>query len=153
MRAKVVQVRKRGYIHQGKGVGGTHYFCVKKCLDDILMVYNGTSCSLNDALWGPRFGLLTVNQTFRALLLGYFQCDLDVGKQFLNYPLHMDLKEYLGVNVRKVRSSNTRDSNGEADQRPGPWEIWERNWMGLHNSPYCSLQWQVRRLKFEVCGD
>jgi hypothetical protein len=31
-------------------------------------------------------------------------------------------------------------------------ERWERNWMGLRDSPYQSLQWQVR-LKFEVYGN
>ena len=68
MRAKVVQVRKRGYILPGKVVGGTHYFCVDKGEDDIRMVYNGTSCGLNEVLWAPRFGLPTVKQTLRALL-------------------------------------------------------------------------------------
>jgi hypothetical protein len=80
MREKVVQVRKRGYILPGKVVGGTHYFCVDKRADDIRMVYNGTSCGLNEVLWAPRFRLPTVNQTLRALLPGYCQCDLDVGR-------------------------------------------------------------------------
>ncbi len=52
MRAKVVQVCKQGYILPGKVVGGTHYFCVDKGADNIRMVYNGTSCRLNDVLWG-----------------------------------------------------------------------------------------------------
>jgi hypothetical protein len=55
------------------------------------MVYSGTSCGLNDVLWAPRFGLPTVKQTLRALLAGYCQCDLDVGEQFLNFPLRTDL--------------------------------------------------------------
>jgi hypothetical protein len=96
MRAKVVQVRKRGYILPGKVIGGTHYFCVDKGPDDIRMVYNGTSCGLNEVLWAPHFGLLTIKQTLQALLPGYFQCDLDVGEQFLNYPLHTELREFLG---------------------------------------------------------
>jgi len=35
--------------------------------------------------------------------------------------------------------------------RPDSWERWHRNWMGLRDSPYRSLQWQVR-LKLEVYG-
>jgi hypothetical protein len=50
---KVVQVRKRGYISAGTVVSGTHYFSVPEGLDDIWMVYNGTSCGLNDVLWAP----------------------------------------------------------------------------------------------------
>jgi hypothetical protein len=152
MRAKVVQVRKQGYILPGKVVGGTHYFCVdNKGADDIRMVYNGTSCGLNDVLWAPRFGLPTVKQTLRALLTGYCQCDLDVGEQFLNYPLHLDLRKFSGVDVRGVRSSDQRDHDWEVKRGPGPWERWERDWIGLWDSPYCSLQWQVR-LKFKVYG-
>ncbi len=58
------------------------------------MVFNGTSCRLNDVLWDPRFGLPTVKQTLRALLPGYCQCYLDVGEHFLNYPLHLDLHKF-----------------------------------------------------------
>jgi hypothetical protein len=104
MRAKVVQVQKWGYILPGKVIGGTHYFCVDKGLEDIRMVYNGTNCGLNKILWAPRFGLPTVKQTLCALLLGYFQCDIDMGEQFLNYPLHTALREFWGVNVSGVRS-------------------------------------------------
>ncbi len=71
MWAKVVQVSKQGYILSGNVVGGTHNFCIHKGEDDTWMVYNGTSCRLNDVLWAPRFGLPTVKQTLRALLAGY----------------------------------------------------------------------------------
>ncbi len=121
-------------------MGGTHYFCVDKGEDDIRMVYNGTSCGLNNVLWAPRFGLPTVKQTLWALLVGYCQCDLDVGEQFLNFPLHTDLREYSGVDARGVRSLNQGDQEWEDKRGLGPWERWERNWMGLRDSPYCSLQ-------------
>ena len=152
MRKKVVQVRKRGYILPGKVVGGTHYFCVDKGLDDIRMVYNGTSCGLNEILWAPRFGLPTCRQTLRGLLPGHYQCDLDVGEQFLNYPLHKDLREFSGVDVSGVRSTDPADTEWERQRGTGVWERWERNWMGLRDSPYRSLQWQVR-LKYEAYGD
>ncbi len=116
------------------------------------MVYNGTSCGLNEVLWVQRFGLPTGRQTLRALLPGYFQCDLDVGEQFLNYMIHVLLREYSGMDVSGVRSSDPLDASWEAERGPGPWERWERNWMGLRDSPYPSLQWQVR-LKLEVYGD
>ncbi len=123
-----------------------------KGANDIRMVYNGTSCRLNNVLWAPRFGLPTVKQTLRALLPGYCQCDLDVGEQFLHYPLHSDLREFSGVDVSGVRPLDQRDQDWEANRGPGPWERWERNWMGLQDSSYRSLQWQVH-LKFKVYGD
>jgi len=58
MRAKVVQVRQRGYIKPGNVTSGTHYFCVDKGTSDIRMVYNGTSCGLNACLHAPHYGLL-----------------------------------------------------------------------------------------------
>ena len=99
MRAKVVQVRQRGYIKAGEVVSGSHYFCVPKGTSDIRMVYNGTSCGLNACLHAPRYGLLQVKHTLRALREGYYQCDLDVGEQFLNYNLHDNLRRLSGVDV------------------------------------------------------
>ena len=64
----------------------------------------------------------------------------------------MDLREYSGVDVRGVRSLVQGDQEWEEERGPGPFERWERNWMGLRDSPYRSLQWQVR-LKLEVYGD
>jgi hypothetical protein len=92
-----------------------------------------------------------VKQTLRALREGYYQCDLDVGEQFLNYKLHKHMRALSGVDVREVRSSDPADKAWEA-AREGNWERWEPNWMGLRDSPYRSLQWQAR-LKLEVYGD
>ena len=151
MRAKVVEVRQRGYIKPGNVTSGTHYFCVDKGTSDIRMVYNGTSCGLNACLHAPHYGLLSVKHTLRSLMSGYYQCDLDVGEQFLNFKLHEALCQLSRVDVREVRSRDPEDGPWE-DSRPENWERWERNWMGLRDSPYRSLQWQAR-LKLEVYGD
>jgi hypothetical protein len=74
-----------------------------------------------------------------------------VQDQFLNYKLHKSMREYSGVDVQGVRSLATEDASWER-LRPGRWERWERNWMGLRDSPYRSLQWQVR-LKLVVYAD
>jgi hypothetical protein len=118
MRAKVVQVRQRGYIKPGRVVSGTHYFCVDKGTSDIRMVYNGTSCGLNAQLHAPHYSLLSVKHTLRALREGYLQCDLDVQEQFLNYKLHQPLRELSGVDVREVRSRDPDDEMWE-DTRAG----------------------------------
>ena len=90
---------------------------------------------------GPRFGLPTVKQTLRALFPGHFQCDLDMGEQFLNYPLHTDLREYSGVDVSEVRSSNpanatTGKPTGDLDLgRDGKGIGWA---CGIHCIAACS---------------
>ena len=71
--------------------------------------------------------------------------------QFLNYKLHKSMREHSGVDVQGVRSLAEEDASWEKLQ-PARWERWERNWMGLRDSPYRSLQWQVR-LKLVVYGD
>ncbi len=112
---------------------------MEKGTSDIRMVYNGTSCGLNLHLHAPHYGLLSIKHTLRALREGYYQYNLDVGKQFLNYKLHESLRELSGMDVREVQSKDPSDAQWEAS-RGGSWERWERNWMGLCDSPYCSLQ-------------
>jgi hypothetical protein len=152
MRTKVVKDRKLGYISPGEVIRGTNFFSVDKGETDIRMVYNGTSCGLNDILYAPHFGLPTVRETLRSILPGFHQCDLDVQDQFLNFILHKTMREYSGVDVRKVQSVAQEDAEWE-QLRPGTWERWHRNWMlGLRDSLYRSLQWQVR-LRLKVYGD
>ena len=110
---KVSKVRRRRYIAVGLVLSLTHMFYVAKGLDDIQMVYSGTSCRLNDALWSLHFGLPTVQHTLQSLLPGYFQCDMDAGEMFLNFHLHADLQLYAGVDVTHVRSPPGRSRRQE----------------------------------------
>ncbi len=107
------------------------------------------NCGLNNILYAPHFGLPTVKEMLQALLSGFFHCNLDVQDQFLNF--RTLLRKYLGVDVWEVRLLAPKDAEWEAS-KPKGWEQWERNCMGLQDSPYRSLQWQVR-LKLEVYGD
>lgn len=151
VRDKVLPVRMRRYIEEGLVRSLTHYFYVAKGLEDIRMVYNGTSCGLNDIIWAPHFGLPTVKQTTRSLLPGYSQCDMDIGEMFLNFLLHEKLKEMAGVDIRYVRSKETSDVDWEKS-RENNWERWCRNFMGLRDSPFRSIQ-QLIRLKIAAYGD
>ncbi len=121
MRAKVVKVRKLDYTRPGEVISGTNFLSVDKGETDIWMVYNGTSCGLNDILYAPHFGLPTVRETLRSILPGFHQCDLNVQDQFLNFILHKHMREYSGVDVRKVQSVAEEDTEWEL-ARPGPWE-------------------------------
>ena len=105
MKAKVDKVWKRKYIECGTVLSLTHMLYVPKGKQDIRMVYNGTSCGLNDVLWAPHFGLPIVQHTLRSLLTGYHQCDMDVGEIFLNYWLNPELRPYAGVDITHVRGA------------------------------------------------
>jgi len=139
MRKKVNKVRERTYIEVGEVKSLTHMFAVPKGEADIRMVYNGTSSGLNDVIFAPHFGLPTTANTFRSLLLGYYQADLDVAEMFLCFPLGMELRPYAGVDVTLIRTRGAAAAKWEVE-RMRLWERWARNFMGLRDSPYRSLQ-------------
>jgi hypothetical protein len=62
-------------------------FEVDKGITDIRMVYNGTSCGLNETLWAPNFFLPTPSSAARVLGYGYYMVDIDLGEMFLNFSL------------------------------------------------------------------
>ena len=82
----------------------------EKGLMDVRIVCNGTGCRLNKSVWAPHFLFPTVRQTLRSLLLGYSQCDLDIGEMFLNFLLNDTMKEMSGVDVQRVRLKNGADT-------------------------------------------
>ena len=70
---------------------------------DIRLVYNGTSCGLNDALWAPNFWLPTPATAARTLSYGYYMVDINLGEMFLNFPLHKALQRFSGVEFLIIR--------------------------------------------------
>lgn len=140
--AKVNSVRQKRYIAPGRVVSLIHFFYVPKGPDDIRIVYNGAGCRLNKVIWAPHFGLPTIRDVFRSLLPGYVQADIDIAECFLNFLLNDMLKEMSGVDVTTL----------EGEEGRKVWERWVRNWMGLRDSPFRSIQWMIR-IKFEAYGD
>jgi hypothetical protein len=58
-----------------------------------------------------------------------------MGEQFLNYPLHTELREFLGVDISGVRLADPADAEWEQQRGSATWERWERNWMGYKTPP------------------
>ena len=141
--SKLEKVRSRGYIAKGQVKSLTHFFYVPKGSDDIRMVYNGTSSGLNDCLFAPHFGLPVIRHTLRSLQEGYHQADIDIAEMFLNFNLGSSLQPYSGVDL----SSLKLDARGVKI-----WERWTRNFMGLRDSPYRSIQLMIMA-KREAYGD
>ena len=92
---KIGDVRKKHYITPiSKTVSDVDYFGVPKGIGpdetilDIRLVYNGTSCGLNEAVWAPNFWLPTADKAIRQLCFSYWSVDLDLGECFLisRYP-------------------------------------------------------------------
>ena len=87
------------------------WFGVPKGDSDIRMVYNGTSCGLNEAVWAPNFWLPTAKSAARCLSYNYCFMDKDLGEMFLNFPLHQTLVQYSGVDLSPFRTLLSMKSN------------------------------------------
>jgi hypothetical protein len=115
------------------------FFKVDKGITDICMVYNGTSCGLNDTLWAPNFFLPTPASAARVLGYGYYMVDIDLGEMFLNFPLSDLLQRFSGVDV----SHYARDMGKMMSKLAalGNWLVhWTRCWMGLKPSPFMAVR-------------
>jgi hypothetical protein len=77
----------------------TDFFSVPKGLDDIRLVYNGTSSGLNDVLWVPSFPMPMGNMLLWAMFPHFWMDDTDLGEFFLNFILHAALWELVGVDL------------------------------------------------------
>eukprot|EP00956_Cyclotella_meneghiniana_P007532 scaffold10178_cov23-Cyclotella_meneghiniana.AAC.4 len=150
---KLSKVRERLYINVGLVLSLMHWFYVLKGDSDIRMVYNGTASGINDCLFAPHFGLPILLFVVRSLMAGYFQADMDIGEMFPNFMLGERLRPYSGVDVSHIRTTegDLRHHLPEPlekipdweKERTRKWERWERNWMGLRDSPYRSIQMAI----------
>ena len=69
----------------------------------IRLVYNGTSCGLNEVLWSPWFTLPNVRSHLRSMEAGAFLGGIDIGDQFHNFMLYISLKLYMAVDYKEHR--------------------------------------------------
>ena len=63
---------------------------------------------------------------------------MDVGEIFLNSPLHPDLRLFEGLDITHIKSRT--DKEGWDQDRTRVWERWDKNFMGLTDSPDQFLQ-------------
>jgi hypothetical protein len=154
--AKLWNVRMKNYIQLGHAASLTHYFYVYKDFVseqefDIRMIYDGTGCGLNAAVWAPSFWMPTAATALRRVSFYPFCVDGDLGEMFLNFPMDPALRPYAGVDLRTVREAiealNT--AKGGAAFRHN-WERWERLFMGFCPSPYLAIQYLYLALEFVV---
>lgn len=130
---KLKTIVDRGYVQQGIVKSWTEFFDVPKG-EDIRLVYNGTSCGLNQALWSPSFWLPFPKSACSLLSYNYFSGDIDLGEMFLNFPLHKQLQEYSGIDLTVHQKELELPSDATTNYR------WTRNWMGARSSPYSSVR-------------
>ena len=132
IRLKLENVISKGYIGKGEVVSLTSYFAVPKGTSNVRMVYDSTCSGLNSAIWVPSFSLPSVDTLTDRLDITSWMSDLDMGEQFLNFPLDQDLQPYCGIDVCPYLGTS-----------PGTqtlWLRWARCMMGLKSSPYVAIK-------------
>jgi len=131
VRAKIKQklenVMAKGYITQGSVSSLTSFFTVPKVKEDIRLVYDASRSGLNKVLWAPSFPLPSVDTLTDMVEPTTWMADLDMGEQFLNFPLDVHLRSSCGIDVRPFLAPGRKQTL---------WLRWERCMMGLTNSPY-----------------
>ncbi len=143
---KLRDVIGKCYMADGDVHSLTSFFDVMKGVDDIRMVYNGTSCGLNDACWAPWFPLPTIKTHLRAVEAGTWLADIDLGEMFLNFLLDERLRAYAGVDVSLYFPELLKEGKETV------WKRWVRLLMGFTASPYLATRCLLRSRKL-LLGD
>jgi hypothetical protein len=99
---KLNKVYEREYVRVGPVESTIDYFDVEKG-SDIRVVYNGTSCGLNDALFAPSFWLPTATTASRPLMYYTWMTDGDMGEMFLNFPMDKSIRSRSGIDITQMR--------------------------------------------------
>ena len=71
-------------------------------IDKICTVCDATKSGLNESVWAPWFCLPTVESELRAMKVGTFMCDCEVGKMFLNFMIDPRLRPRAGVDLFRL---------------------------------------------------
>jgi hypothetical protein len=72
------------------------------------MVYDASKSGLNDVVWAPSFGLPTVDLTLRGIDSFSHLGDLDLGEMFLNFPLDVKMRPYVGIDLSSLGQRGSR---------------------------------------------
>ena len=101
------------------------------------MVYDGTSSGFNNWVWAPSFSLPTIESMLRSVDHQTWLGDLDVGEQFLNFPLCDEAQLYCGVDLTPYFPDELKEGQTKL------WERWTRCLMGAKPSPYQAIRFMI----------
>ena len=96
------------------------------------MVLNGTSCSLNKAVFASNFWLPYSTTMTRLLHYGYQYVDMDIGECFLNYPLYPNLVNYSALDLTCFCDEISKEWPEQAHTSVGHiLAVWSWTWFGF----------------------
>ena len=131
-----------------------HFFAVPKGDSDVRVVFDGTSCGLNDALWSPNFFLPTSRNASELLSFDSWMADADFSEFFHNFFADEKIRGYSGVDTSCLSPFLPK-----FPQRHSPASLklsnlrWNRLFMGMKPSPYNAVRsyyWAEEFAKGEI---
>ena len=137
--AKVSAMVSKSYLEEGFVRTALHYFAVPKGDSDIRMVFDGTSCGLNDSLWSPNFFLPTSRNAAEMLSFGSWMADVDFGEFFPNFFADERVRKHSGVDTAPFSPFVLTSSNPGHDLKFMGLR-WSRLFMGMKPSPYNAVR-------------
>ena len=131
---KIDGMSRRFYLESSGHVANlVDYFAVPKGDFDIRVVFDGSSCGLNDTLWAPNFFLPSANAASLLLTFQTWMSDMDFGEMFHNFPMEERMRRFAGIEVLESQSSG--------GGRSTKLLRWTRLFMGMRPSPYNAVRY------------
>ena len=137
--SKVTTMVAKSYLETGPVRTCLHYFAVPKGEDDIRVVFDGTSCGLNDALWSPNFFLPTSRNASEILSFDSWMADSDFAEFFHNFFADDEVRKHSGVEVSHL-APYFPTSTSKEPQFKFEGLRWGRLFMGMKPSPYNAVR-------------
>ena len=136
---KVHSMIEKSYLEVGHVQSYLHYFAVPKGDSDVRVVFDSTSCGLNDTLWAPNFFLPTSRNAAELLTFDSWMADSDFAEFFHNFFSDEKIRKHSGVLFSPLSPFLPVDSfKVSSEKREGL--RWSRLFMGMKPSPYNSVR-------------
>ena len=148
---KIATMVSKSYLEPGMVKTSLHYFAVAKGESDIRVVFDGTSCGLNEALWSPNFFLPTSRNASELLSFDTWMADVDFGEFFHNFFADVKIRKHAGVNVCPLSPFFARPPDPRLENKVMGLR-WGRLFMGMKPSPYNSVRYYYWAEEFAI-GD
>jgi hypothetical protein len=140
--AKISTMIEKSYLEVGLVQTHLHYFAVPKGDSGVRVVFDGTSCGLNETLWSPNFFLPTSRNAAELLSFDSWMADVDFGEFFHNFFADYRIRKHAGVNTSVLApflpagAASQEDSSGSKSNGLR----WSRLFMGMRPSPYNAVR-------------
>ena len=140
--AKVETMVAKSYLEVGLVRTSLHYFEVPKGENDIRVVFDGTSCGLNEALWSPNFFLPTSRNAAELLSFDSWMADADFGKFFHIFFADERIRKHTGMAVSHLAPFFPISESDLACDKSFKFTglRWSRLFMGMKPSPFIAVR-------------